>query len=96
MCSTANPALRRPPGPPSARRSRGDAQNLSNELPSLTTIRQRVDVMGRTVIGLLADQIADQIDEQAVAPDELLFEPDLVVRSSTGPLAGGSAQSPRY
>jgi DNA-binding LacI/PurR family transcriptional regulator len=37
--------------------------------------------MSRMVIELLAQQVAGQ----AIQHDELLFEPELVVRASTGP-----------
>lgn len=49
--------------------------------PPLTTVRQPIDTMGRLVIELLVGQIAGT----AVPHDEMLFEPELVVRSSTGP-----------
>jgi DNA-binding LacI/PurR family transcriptional regulator len=49
--------------------------------PPLTTVRQPIDAMGRMVIELLSAQIAGN----ATTLDELLFEPELVVRSSTGP-----------
>lgn len=49
--------------------------------PPLTTIRQPIEAMGRAAVDLLAIQIngAEATDE------ELLFEPELVVRGSTGP-----------
>nr|WP_067174542.1 LacI family DNA-binding transcriptional regulator [Microtetraspora niveoalba] len=47
--------------------------------PPLTTIRQPIEAMGRAVVELLVNQI----DGTAVATGELLFEPELVVRSST-------------
>jgi DNA-binding LacI/PurR family transcriptional regulator len=47
--------------------------------PPLTTVRQPIETMGRAVIDLLVGQI----DGGAVAHDELLFEPELVVRGST-------------
>lgn len=52
--------------------------------PPLTTIRQPIDPMGRMIIELLVGQLND------VAPpaDEYLFEPELVVRSSTGAARG--------
>jgi DNA-binding LacI/PurR family transcriptional regulator len=40
--------------------------------------------MGRLVIELLVSQIGGS----AVAHEEMLFEPELVVRSSTGPAPG--------
>jgi DNA-binding LacI/PurR family transcriptional regulator len=49
--------------------------------PPLTTVRQPIETMGRMVIELLVSQIAGT----ASAPDEFLFEPELVVRGSTGP-----------
>ncbi|MER5433548.1 LacI family DNA-binding transcriptional regulator [Streptomyces sp. NPDC002588] len=52
--------------------------------PPLTTVRQPIEAMGRAAVELLAAQIAGR----AVAADELLFEPELVVRGST-------AQAPR-
>jgi DNA-binding LacI/PurR family transcriptional regulator len=50
--------------------------------PPLTTLRQPIDAMGRAVVDLLAAQI----DKALVPADELLFEPELVVRASTGPV----------
>jgi DNA-binding LacI/PurR family transcriptional regulator len=58
-----------------------DSALMSSIDPPLTTIRQPIDAMGRLVIELLTAQIAGN----AVAHDEMLFEPELVVRSSTGP-----------
>jgi LacI family repressor for deo operon, udp, cdd, tsx, nupC, and nupG len=49
--------------------------------PPLTTIRQPIEAMGQSVVDLLVQQIGGG----GVAPDELLFEPELVVRGSTGP-----------
>ena len=49
--------------------------------PPLTTVRQPIEPMGRMVIELLVSQIAGT----ARPHDELLFEPELVVRGSTGP-----------
>jgi DNA-binding LacI/PurR family transcriptional regulator len=48
--------------------------------PPLTTIRQPVESMGRAVVDLLMQQIAGA----HVPPEEILFEPELVVRASTG------------
>ncbi|GAA4219726.1 LacI family DNA-binding transcriptional regulator [Streptosporangium album] len=50
--------------------------------PPLTTLRQPIDAMGRAVVDLLSAQI----DKALVPADELLFEPELVVRASTGPV----------
>ena len=51
--------------------------------PPLTTVRQPIEAMGRAAVDLLVDLIAGS----PVGPDELLFEPELVVRGSTGPAA---------
>ncbi|MHA6759077.1 LacI family DNA-binding transcriptional regulator [Streptacidiphilus sp. PAMC 29251] len=50
--------------------------------PPLTTIRQPIEAMGRAAVDLLASEIAGA----RVTHDELLFEPELVVRGSTGPV----------
>lgn len=52
--------------------------------PPLTTVRQPIEAMGRAAVELLSGQIGGH----AVPSDELLFEPELVVRGST-------AQPPR-
>jgi DNA-binding LacI/PurR family transcriptional regulator len=49
--------------------------------PPLTTVRQPIESMGKSAVALLAAQM-DAADFQ---PEELLFEPELVVRGSTGP-----------
>ncbi len=49
--------------------------------PPLTTVRQPIEAMGRAAVQLLAARIAGK----PVAADELLFEPELVVRASTAP-----------
>jgi DNA-binding LacI/PurR family transcriptional regulator len=49
--------------------------------PPLTTIREPVGAMGRALVAALVRQI----DGGSAAADELLFEPELVVRGSTGP-----------
>ncbi len=57
--------------------------------PPLTTVRQPIDQMGRMAMELLLGQM------KGIAPDveEFLFEPELVVRSSTGPapVQGGAS-----
>ena len=51
--------------------------------PPLTTVRQPIEPMGKAAVALLVNQM-----ETLVArPEELLFEPELVVRGSTGPAA---------
>ncbi len=49
--------------------------------PPLTTVRQPIEPMGRMVMELLTAQITGERPEV----DEFLFEPELVVRASTGP-----------
>jgi DNA-binding LacI/PurR family transcriptional regulator len=49
--------------------------------PPLTTVRQPIEPMCRMVIELLVGQVSGT----PILDDELLFEPELVVRASTGP-----------
>jgi DNA-binding LacI/PurR family transcriptional regulator len=49
--------------------------------PPLTTVRQPIEPMGRAAIDLLVGLIGGH----PVSTDELLFEPELVVRGSTAP-----------
>jgi DNA-binding LacI/PurR family transcriptional regulator len=49
--------------------------------PPLTTVRQPIEAMGRAAV----DMLVAQIDKARVPNDELLFEPELVVRASTAP-----------
>nr|WP_042189531.1 LacI family DNA-binding transcriptional regulator [Kibdelosporangium sp. MJ126-NF4] len=51
--------------------------------PPLTTIRQPIEAMGRAAVDLLTMQI----NGASVTDEELLFEPELVVRGSTAPHA---------
>lgn len=60
-----------------------DSALMSCTEPPLTTVRQPIESMGRTVIELLLSQIQGG----AAVGDELLFEPELVLRSSTAPLS---------
>ena len=48
--------------------------------PPLTTVRQPIESMGKAAVALLANQM----ENVSVYPEELLFEPELVVRGSTG------------
>jgi DNA-binding LacI/PurR family transcriptional regulator len=50
--------------------------------PALTTIRQPIEAMGRAAVELLLHQL----EGERVRTAELMFEPELVVRSSTAPL----------
>ena len=58
-----------------------DSPLMSCTEPPLSTVRQPIEAMGRAVVTMLTGQI----DGATVAHDELLFEPELVVRGSTGP-----------
>jgi DNA-binding LacI/PurR family transcriptional regulator len=49
--------------------------------PPLTTVRQPIESMGQAAVALLVGQVAGN----PVPEDEMLFEPELVVRGSTGP-----------
>src|SRR4029077_6839348 len=50
--------------------------------PPLTTVRQPIESMGKAAVPLLVNQM----ENVSVYPEELLFEPELVVRGSTGPV----------
>ena len=52
--------------------------------PPLTTVRQPIEALGRAAVTLLVNQI----EGARVAAEELLFEPELVVRGSTGSVVG--------
>ena len=60
-----------------------DSALMTCTAPPLTTVRQPIEAMGRTVVAMLVNQI----EGVPVAPDELLFEPELVVRGSTARVA---------
>jgi len=49
--------------------------------PPLTTVRQPIQSMGSSAVALLVKQM----ETMPAHPEELLFEPELVVRGSTGP-----------
>jgi len=53
----------------------------------LTTVRQPIESMGKAAVALLVNQM----ENVSVYPEELLFEPELVVRGSTGPVPVASA-----
>ena len=56
-----------------------DSALMSCTEPPLTTVRQPIEAMGRAAVELLNAQISGL----AVQAEELLFEPELVVRAST-------------
>jgi DNA-binding LacI/PurR family transcriptional regulator len=62
-----------------------DSALMNYTEPPLTTVRQPIEPMGRMAIELLVAQIAGR----SVPTDDLLFEPELVVRGSTGPVPNG-------
>jgi DNA-binding LacI/PurR family transcriptional regulator len=58
--------------------------------PPLTTIRQPIEAMGRAAVALLVNQM----ESVSSYPEELLFEPELVVRGSTGPAPAQDEPAP--
>jgi DNA-binding LacI/PurR family transcriptional regulator len=58
-----------------------DSGWLNSTDPPLTTVRQPIESMGKAAVALLVNQMESVIAN----PGELLFEPELVVRGSTGP-----------
>jgi DNA-binding LacI/PurR family transcriptional regulator len=58
-----------------------DSAWLNSTDPPLTTIRQPIEPMGKAAVALLVNQMETVLTH----PEELLFEPELVVRGSTGP-----------
>jgi DNA-binding LacI/PurR family transcriptional regulator len=58
--------------------------------PPLTTVRQPIEAMGRAAVALLVSQIAGH----EVPTDEMFFEPELVVRGSTGAVQADRAAQP--
>jgi DNA-binding LacI/PurR family transcriptional regulator len=60
-----------------------DSALMSLTDPPLTTVRQPIEAMGRAAVDLLAGLISGA----DIAADEMLFEPELVVRGSTAPAA---------
>ena len=68
-----------------------DSPLMSCTEPPLSTVRQPIEAMGRAAVAMLVGQI----EGAAVAHEELLFEPELVVRGSTGPLVPRVVPQPR-
>jgi DNA-binding LacI/PurR family transcriptional regulator len=58
-----------------------DSAWLNSTDPPLTTVRQPIESIGKAAVSLLVSQM----EAVRVPPEELLFEPELVVRGSTGP-----------
>jgi LacI family transcriptional regulator, repressor for deo operon, udp, cdd, tsx, nupC, and nupG len=59
-----------------------DSAFMTGTDPPLTTVRQPIEMMGQAAVDLLVNQI----EGADIQRDELLFEPELVVRGSTGPV----------
>jgi LacI family transcriptional regulator len=59
-----------------------DIQSAAYSTPSLTTVRQPLTEMGKRGAQVLLERIADREKE---FPTEIVMEPELVVRESTGP-----------
>jgi DNA-binding LacI/PurR family transcriptional regulator len=59
--------------------------------PPLTTVRQPIEAMGQAAVALLVNQIAGGV----VPTDQMLFDPELVVRGSTGPAPEGTVPAQR-
>jgi DNA-binding LacI/PurR family transcriptional regulator len=58
--------------------------------PPLTTVRQPIESMGKAAVALLVNQM----ETMTAQPEELLFEPELVVRGSTGPAPARARPAP--
>jgi DNA-binding LacI/PurR family transcriptional regulator len=58
-----------------------DSEFMNCTEPPLTTVRQPIEALGRAAV----TQLTNQLEGASVTVDELLFEPELVVRGSTGP-----------
>jgi LacI family transcriptional regulator len=54
-------------------------------IPSLTTIRQPMEVMGATAVRILNENISAQLEKREFVPPHHRLAPELVVRQSTGP-----------
>jgi DNA-binding LacI/PurR family transcriptional regulator len=57
--------------------------------PPLTTVRQPIEAIGRSAVAMLTGQM----EGSAVPVEELIFEPELVVRGSTGPAPSTGGQT---
>jgi LacI family repressor for deo operon, udp, cdd, tsx, nupC, and nupG len=59
-----------------------DSPFMNTTDPPLTTVRQPIESMGHAAVALLVTQIAGN----SVPTEEMFFEPELVMRGSTGPV----------
>jgi len=62
-----------------------DIQSAAYSTPSLTTVRQPLFEMGQRGAKILLDRIGNR---EADYPSEIIMEPELVIRESTGPANG--------
>jgi len=58
-----------------------DIQSAAFCTPSLTTVRQPLNEMGKTGARILLERIANGTGEY---PDQVMMQPEFVVRESTG------------
>ncbi len=58
-----------------------DSKLMNCTDPPLTTVRQPIEAKGRAAVALLVNQVAGE----PVPTEEMVFEPELVVRGSTAP-----------
>jgi len=61
-----------------------DSAFMKHTDPPLTTVRQPIESMGRAAV----ERLVSQLDGRRDGPRELLYAPELVVRSSTGGASG--------
>ena len=66
-----------------------DSPLMSCTDPPLTTVRQPIEAMGQAAVS----QLMSQVGGGRVSSQELLFEPELVVRSSTAPVRSPAKES---
>lgn len=65
-----------------------DSQLIAFTDPPLTTVRQPVQAMATAAVGALIEEIHERAQGRQSPPQrtEFVFQPELVVRGSTGPL----------
>jgi LacI family transcriptional regulator len=68
-----------------------DIQSAAFQIPSLTTIRQPLQIMGSTAAQLLLKKLAGES-----IPDLVTIEPELVIRESTGPARQTRVESKKH
>ncbi|TXC98765.1 LacI family DNA-binding transcriptional regulator [Streptomyces sp. ISID311] len=67
-----------------------DSQLIAFTDPPLTTVRQPVQAMATAAVGALVEEIHERGQGRQASPrrTEFVFQPELVVRGSTGPVRG--------